>query len=78
MCPSILPYVPFFLLVFLESDVLLKCHIVLFEFDLVLWCFKRVGRVFEVSSVSQGSLKDTSRKFWGNFKGVKKVLRGFI
>ena len=62
MCPSILPYVPFFLLVFLESDVLLKCHIVLFEFDLVLWCFKRVGRVFEVSSVFQGSFKDVSSK----------------
>ena len=70
MCPSILPYVPFFLLVFLESDVLLKCHIVLFEFDLVLWCFKRVGRVFEVSSVFQGSFKGVPSKFLGSLKEV--------
>ena len=31
----------------------------------------------EVSSLSQGSFKSIPRKFQGNFKGFKKVLRVF-
>ena len=38
------------------------------------WCFKKVLRVFEVSTVLQGSFNDVSRKFLGCPEKVSRVL----
>ena len=42
------------------------------------WCFKKVLRVFEVSTKCQGCFQEVSRVFQGYFKIVARVIQGWL